>query len=57
MKAKDLAEELLKYPEFDVQVQVVTSMATYEHPYGKVEIRSIDDIYYIDQSDMVVMLW
>ena len=50
MKAKDLAELLLQHPEFDVSVKVCTSMPTYDEPYGKYEVYSIDDIEYVDCS-------
>ena len=50
MKAKDLAELLLQHPEFDVSIKVCTSMPTYDEPYGRYEVYSIDDVGYIDYS-------
>lgn len=37
MKAKELAEELLKYPDFDVQASVCVSLPTYDKPYEEYE--------------------
>lgn len=56
MKAKELAEELLKYPDFDVKVSVCTLMATYDKPYDEHEIRDISDIDYVEESDRVIVL-
>lgn len=33
MKAKELAEILLKYPDYDVEFDICTSMPTYDRPY------------------------
>ena len=33
MKAKELAEILLKYPDYDVEFDICTSMPTYDYPY------------------------
>lgn len=56
MKAKELAEELLKYPDFDVMVSVPISIATYDHPYDEYEIRDVDDICYVEESDRIIVL-
>lgn len=56
MKAKELAEELLKYPDFDVKVSVCTFMATYDKPYDEHEIRDIGDIDYVEESDRIIVL-
>lgn len=58
MKAKELAEELLKYPNFDVAVRVPISALTYDHPYGEYDMRYIDYIGYVDINDggMVIVL-
>ena len=58
MKAKELAEELLKYPDFDVAVRVPISASTYDHPYGEHDMRYIDYIGYISirDGDMVIVL-
>lgn len=42
MKSKELAEELLKYPNLDVAVRVPVSASTYDHPYGKYDMQYID---------------
>lgn len=56
MKAKELAEELLKYPDFDVVVRVPISVATYDHPYDEYDMRDIDYIGCIKDDDMVIVL-
>lgn len=56
MKAKELAEELLKYPDFDVVVSVPISTATYDHPYDEYDMRDIDSIGDIKDNDMVIVL-
>ena len=34
MKAKDLAEQLLKYPDFDVEFDIVACRITIDHPWA-----------------------
>lgn len=42
MKSKELAEELLKYPNLYVVVRVPISTPTYDHPYGEYDMQCID---------------
>lgn len=56
MKSKELAEELLKYPDFDVMVSVPVSTATYDHPYDEYDVRDIGGIDYVEESDRVIIL-
>lgn len=44
MKSKELAEELLKYPNLDVVVRVPISASPYDHPYGEYDMQYIDYI-------------
>lgn len=44
MKSKELAEELLKYPNLDVVVRVSISASTYDYPYGEYAMQYIDYI-------------
>lgn len=44
MKSKELAEELLKYPNLYVVVRVPISASTYDHPYGEYDMQYIDYI-------------
>lgn len=44
MKSKELAEELLKYPNLYVVVRVSISASTYDHPYGEYDMQYIDYI-------------
>lgn len=34
MKAKELAEQLLQYPDFDVEFDIVARRATVDHPWA-----------------------
>lgn len=56
MKAKELAEELLKYTDFDVKVSVCAFMATYDKPYDEHEVRDTDGVDYVEESDRVIVL-
>lgn len=56
MKAKELAEELLKYPDFDIVVFVPISTSTYDNPYDEYDMRDIDCIGDIKNDDMVIVL-
>ena len=47
MKAKELAEQLLKYPDFDVEFDICIGHPTYDHPwpqYRSYRIVGVDDI-------------
>jgi len=33
MKAKELAEQLLKYPDYDVEFDICTAPPTYDYPW------------------------
>ena len=47
MKAKELAEQLLKYPDFDVEVGVLITDPVFEYPWGQYQlykIRGIDGV-------------
>lgn len=34
MKAKELAEQLLKYPDFDIEFDIVIRRSTIDHPWA-----------------------
>ena len=56
MKAKELAEQLLKYPDFDVEFDVVTRRSTVAHPWADhvaFRVCGIEDIGY---SSMMITL-
>lgn len=56
MKAKELAEQLLKNPNFDVQFEICTSYGCYEHPwpeYTSFVVKGIEDVAY---SNKVIVL-
>lgn len=44
MKAKELAEQLLKYPDFDVEIGVIITDPVYEYPWGQYQLYKIDGI-------------
>lgn len=56
MKSKELAEELLKYPNLDVVVRVSISASTYDYPYGEYDMRYIDSISCIGTKDGNVVI-
>ena len=56
MKAKELAEILLKHPDFDVEFDICTSMPTYDCPwptYQSYKICGVSDVAY-DSKVLVV---
>ena len=55
MKAKDLAEQLLKYPDFDVKLNICIAYPSYEHPWAEYKTFDIcvEDIAH---SDKVIVL-
>lgn len=56
MKAKELAELLLQYPDFDVQVSCLTGGCTLEHPYPEYTVYSVEGIEDIGHSNKVICL-
>ncbi len=56
MKAKDLAEQLLKYPDFDVEFDICTATPTYDNPwahYKSYRVCGIDSV--ADVSKVIVL--
>lgn len=56
MKAKELAEQLLKYPDFDVEFDICTALPTYDRPwpeYQSYRVRGIDGI--ADVSKVIIL--
>lgn len=56
MKAKELAELLLKYPDFDIKIDICTERPTYDYPwinYTSFKVKGIEDIAY---SNKVIAL-
>lgn len=56
MKAKELAEELLKYLDFDVQASVCVSLPTYDKPYEKYEYCEVYGIEDVIPEEKVILL-
>jgi len=56
MKAKDLAEQLLKYPDFDVEFDVCTNITTYDCPWPEYTTFEVSGIADIGHSDKVIVL-
>ena len=56
MKAKELAEELLKYPNFDVQASVYVGQSTYDEPYGKCETCEVYGVDEVKEEDGIIIL-
>lgn len=56
MKAKELAEELLKYPDYEVQVSVCVGLPTYDEPYEKCETCEVYGVDYVIPEEKVILL-
>lgn len=56
MKAKELAEQLLKYPDFEVEFDIVTRHATIDHPWADLVSFKVDGIADIAHSSKVIVL-
>lgn len=56
MKAKELAEQLLKYPDFEVEFDIVTKHATIDHPWADIVSFKVDRIADIGHSSKVITL-
>lgn len=56
MKAKEPAEELLKYPDFDVQAIVCVNQPSYDEPYVKCKTCEVYGVGEVDGEDGVIIL-
>lgn len=56
MKAKELAEELLKYPDYEVQASVCVGLPTYDEPYEKCETCEVYGIEDVIPEEKVILL-
>lgn len=56
MKAKELAEELLKNPDFEVELIRMIGDTTYDHPYPEYETLKIFGVADVGYSDKVIIL-
>lgn len=56
MKAKELAQELLKNPDFEVGLVYIKDNPTYDHPYPEYETLEICGIADVGYSDKVILL-
>ena len=56
MKAKELAEELLKYPDFEVELCISDSMTTWDSPWPKLRNFDCVNICDIAHSDKIIVL-
>lgn len=56
MKAKELAEELLKCPDYEVQASVCVSLPTYDEPYGKCETCEVYGVDEVKEEDGIIIL-
>lgn len=53
MKAKDLAEQLLKYPDFDIEFDVCIKYPTHDSPYPEYRsfrIVGLESVFRIDKT-------
>lgn len=56
MKAKDLAEQLLQYPDFDVEFDIMTRPTTVDHPWAEIVSFKVCGIESIAYDYKVVVL-
>ena len=56
MKAKDLAEQLLKYPDFDVKFDVCVNATTYDHPWPEYDTFEVVGIADIERGSKTIVL-
>ena len=56
MKAKELAEQLLKYPDFEIRFAVCTNITTYDHPWPEYTTFRVEGIEDVAHSDEVIVL-
>lgn len=56
MKAKDIAEQLLKYPDFDVEFDMRTDVHTYDYPWPEYTTFKVTGIADIGHSSKVIAL-
>lgn len=56
MKAKELAEQLLKYPDYDVEFDICTALPTYDHPWPQYQSYRIRGIGGLAHSSKVIDL-
>ena len=55
MKAKELAELLMKTPDYEVKVQIVPS-ATWDNPWPRPEEYTVDDIDNVYDKEKIIIL-
>lgn len=56
MKAKELAEELLNHPNFEVKALVCVGLPTYDEPYVKCEICEVYCVDEVIEEDSAILL-
>lgn len=56
MKAKELAEQLLKYPDFDVEVGAIITNPVFEYPWGQYQLYNVRGIDGVMNIGKVVVL-
>jgi hypothetical protein len=56
MKAKELAEQLLKYPDFDVTFDVCVNCCVHEYPWPEYATYTVNGIADIAHGNKVIVL-
>ena len=56
MKAKELAAQLLKHPDFDVEFDVVAKRSTVDHPWADHVLFRVCGIEDVAHSSKVIVL-
>lgn len=56
MKAKDLSEILLKYPDFNIEFDVCVNCCVHEYPWPEFVTHTVDGIKNIKHDNKVIVL-
>ena len=55
MKAKELAELLMKTPDYDVKFRTY-ERTTLTHPFSQSKTHDVDDVGYVDNERKIIIL-
>lgn len=56
MKAKELAEQLLKYPDFEVEFDIMTAKPTHDRPWAEYQSYKVVGIDGVANVSQVIVL-
>lgn len=56
MRAKELAEQLLKYPDYDVYLEVCVNYTTYDQPWPEYDTFKVVGVSDVGHNSKEIML-